>query len=212
MKMEEIKQGLPNWVRDIPGVQAGFKAHDEAILKKRRAARAELDRLQKEAEETISKLHARTEEAKKEIIKAWEEHERKMGKARAIAAEERAAQSSFERQQQEMVLLKSYDPEIDAALSWFNDRLTTTRSSRSLYNHSIPLDRPNPANYKQTIYNKSNYQANLGCIDYLRSAIAEIEGMKLLPECDKMRIEALKEGVPSIHEYTEEYSYKGFIG
>lgn len=198
---------LPGWFKDFPAGKAFLKEKADGILKHRTAARKEIDRLQKEAAGLIPAMKATITDAETEL-ELLEDHRRelliKYGEAvRALSAVRYGLDRGI--QKQEAILFETRDPAIDEAIEYFREETRKLRLPSAI-RQSTGKGEKNPANNKQEIVLRTNRAAVIEAINYSRAAIEELEAMKLHPECDAERIEALK-GIPSIDVYIESEAY-----
>ena len=113
-------------------------------------------------------------------------------------------------QKQEAILFETRDPAIDEAILFFRGRTTGIRLPSAIHRAAFKGPK-HPANNKQEVRRSTNRPAIMEAIGYMTEAIEELERMRLSPECDVARIEALKSGIPSIDAFTESEAYERVI-
>lgn len=211
MNFQGMKEAaaLPAWFKDHPLTKSILKEAADGILKQRTAAQKEIDRLRKEAAALIPGMQAAITDAEIEL-QLLEEHKRELQEkyfkaARALLALNYATERQIEAQ--EAILRETRDPAIDEAIEFFRDEARKLRLPSAI--RQIESKGQKGLTMKQEICLRTNYGAILEAIDYSRAAIEELEAMKLHPECEAARIEALKTGIPSIDVYiaSETYGY-----
>jgi len=116
-----------------------------------------------------------------------------------------------EKQQLEGTLLDTYDPRLDEEIQFFRNKLDFFRSSGRISSDYLKGDR-NLFTDTVTITAESNADAVRGGILYCQATIKELEKMKLEPELDLQKIEAIKAGIPDIGVYTESTGKKPLPG
>jgi hypothetical protein len=102
----------------------------------------------------------------------------------------------------EASLFESADPEIDAAILFFRDKLDFLRTPGRISRNAVGAVR-NIFTEKKTVKEENNVPAINSAMNYCRAAITALEQMKLLPAMDTEKIAALKAGIPKIDVYTE---------
>jgi len=108
---------------------------------------------------------------------------------------------SLEKAGAERELIESADPKIDEAIQFFRDEFEALR--RKSVHKDQRLGKVNAFTLRREITVYSNYRALNAGLGYCRTAINELESMKMMPSADLGRIEALKEGIPDINQMTE---------
>jgi hypothetical protein len=103
--------------------------------------------------------------------------------------------------QQQKILLSCYNPAIDEAEKFFRDLWESllTKSINKQERHG-PVD---IFTEKKEITTYSNCGAIKNALCYCQLAIAELQSMKLAPDLDAKRIEALRKGIPDADELQE---------
>jgi len=183
-----------------------------AILSKRSAAADKIKDLkldleatriiQKDVDELNLKLAAL--DAEREKIK-----EAIAGKQYFMMSEKGGIEADI--RQSEEILLRTYDTAIDDAISFFRDKLDYLRSPGRISNSKTGGER-NIFTETVMLKEESNYPAIIKAINYCRACIDELEKMKLTPEFDMGKIEALKKGIPDINIFTENTNVKPLPG
>jgi hypothetical protein len=103
--------------------------------------------------------------------------------------------------QAENILLQTYDPAIDEAITFFRERrenLLVKNINRQERHGATDI-----FTEKKEIVVFSNVNGIKEALAYCRAAIDELEGMKLTPDADAERIEALRKGIPDADELRE---------
>ena len=104
--------------------------------------------------------------------------------------------------QQERFLYESYNPEIDSAITFFRDKLIDLRRPGQISFRRINVER-NIFTEMKTLKVEINKSAILGAMRYCMAAIKMLEDLKLSPAFDIQKIQALKDGIPSIDVFEE---------
>lgn len=107
----------------------------------------------------------------------------------------------WERSHAEAALLSNYDTTIDDAITFFRDRIESLMVKD--INTQTRTGETNVFTEKKEVFVFSNYSAIRDTLAYCRSAIDEIERMKLTPDLDADKIEALRKGIPDADELSE---------
>lgn len=200
----ERLEKLRKTVEASPLTKQALEAEAAETLARRKAAAARLTEIEAEAAARIPALI--DDLAGKEAEQR--EHEARGRTIHATAAAARQALSRArldydgDKRQATAELLNTYDPRIDEAEKHFNERLEWLRqpgrTSRTGHKSEFNIFR---MAYKTK--QESNREAVLTALKYCQDAIAELGKMKLEPDLDPARIEALKAGIPSIDVYSE---------
>lgn len=99
----------------------------------------------------------------------------------------------------------NYEQEIADAIKFFIEKMEEVRTE-PISRSEIVTDRKLSGKAETTAY--SNTEAVLSCLAYCKSAVSELESMKIsTAECDVVRIEALKAGLPDYKEISEKKGY-----
>jgi len=99
----------------------------------------------------------------------------------------------------------NYEQEIADALEFFTGKIREVMTE-PIRKSEIVTDRKLSGKAETTVY--SNTEAVLSYLAYCKSAISELESMKIsTAECDVVRIEALKAGLPDYKEISEKKGY-----
>jgi hypothetical protein len=83
----------------------------------------------------------------------------------------------------EASLIESADPEIDAAILYFTEKLSWLRTPGRISRNAVGSER-NIFTWKKTVREESNVPAINSAMTYCRAAIMELENMKLAPVVD----------------------------
>lgn len=103
---------------------------------------------------------------------------------------------------EEQILYDSYDPRIDETISFFRDKLDYLRKPGRI-TKTGGKSIINLFSWTRTMKGESNVKAIHDSIAYCQNAIKELEKMKLLPELDTLKLQAIKDGIPSTDVYEE---------
>jgi hypothetical protein len=181
-----------------------FREEEAAItLATRKAAVARIEALQRELESHLTK-QVEIDEMGKEL--AALDNDRK-----ELQAAINSKLSSFwqekngflgEIRQQKEILYSTYDPKIDEVITWSRDKLEYLRKPGRITVSKMGKER-NIFTMMKKVTVESNENALYDAMQYCRSAIAELEGMKLIPELNLARIEKFKAGLPRIDIFRE---------
>jgi hypothetical protein len=184
-----------------------------AILATRTEAAGKIEVVKKERDEVIPKLQAdidakeaKYKKAKAEMEAAGSEFQAARG---ARSSESQSFDSAISRQEQ--ILIETADPAIDEAIQFFRDKLDYFRKPGRISSNRLGGER-NIFTEKVTIKAESNADAVNSAVRYCMAAIKELEKMKLTPELDLQKIEAIKAAIPDIGIYTESTGEKPLPG
>ena len=200
----ERLEKLRKTVEASPLTKQALEAEAAETLAKRRAAAARLAEVEAAAAARISVLITALAEKETE----QREHEARGRIINAAAAAARVALTRYRldfesaKRQEENELLNTYDGRINEAEKFFNDRLgwlrQPGRTSRTGQKSEYNIFRET-----YTTRQATNHAAILAALRYCQEALVELEKMKLEPDLDQAKIEALKAGIPSIDVYEE---------
>jgi len=100
----------------------------------------------------------------------------------------------------EFYLRTNYDSAIDDAIKFFNQKIDVAAREKPLRNIA---DKTKKLSGKSEVIIHTTQPAISGFVDYCRTALREIQEMKLIEaKCDLARIEHLKANLPDIKEVT----------
>lgn len=202
-KNEEKLNELLKTAADHPMMKVILSDKAAEVFGKRMLAAAKLRAIEEEAEGVVPKLRAEVEALVAELA----EYDR--GRT-AIADRLQAARAELSktnihldlaRGRATCDLLANYDPRIDEAITFFRDRIDKLRA-KPVNEQTRRWKRNLITETKEKII-FSNAAAITAALNYCRNAVAELESMKLVPDLDDDRIEALKKGVPNADRLTE---------
>ena len=213
MKSISEKLKLPEWFESHALVQKIKGDKQAETLAKRQAAAAAIERLNKEGEALSPLLSAKVEKLQGELAEADKQ---------ALTIREKTCEARREltgarvRIPQEIgvfeaILLGTYDPGIDEAITFFRDKLDDLRKPGKI-NHIGRAGENNLVNLTKTVTSESNVEALNAALAYCMASIRRLEALKLSPALDLQEIEKLKNGIPSIDVYTEFSGTKALPG
>lgn len=175
------------------------------VAAKLRAATEEAEKVIPECQREVDALVAHLAEYDKGRIVILD----KLTSARAELMKERQ-RLDWEQSQASAALLSNYDPRIDDAILFFRDRFEGLRVKS--INSQTRNGETNSFTETKEIFTYSNAAAIQNALASCRAAIDELEKMKLLPDLDADRIEALRKGIPDADELTESTGKKPLPG
>jgi hypothetical protein len=175
-----------------------------AILATRTEAAAKIQVLKKQQEEVILRLQADLE-AKEANYKNARTALDAVGRefqtaSAALSGERQSFDNAINRQTQ--ILIESADPALDAAITFFREKLDFLRSPGRISRTACGSER-NVFTWKKTVREETNVAAVYSTMAYCQSAIKNLEELKLSPEFHIKKIQELKAGIPSIDKYQE---------
>lgn len=176
-----------------------FKAEKAAeTLEKRRAAAAKLEDLNLDLQATaIIEREIKTMLDRLAVMDAERlEFQNAIISKRSFMWREKSGTEGEIRREQE-ILYSCYDPAIDEAITFFNEKLDWLRSPGRITHVKAGSER-NIFTEKVTVKEESNVNAVHAAVQYCQDAIPKLNEMKLLPEFNHDAIESLKTGIPSI--------------
>ena len=201
------EQGIKQWLDELEKHPLTAKMREDLAAKelaKRKDAARNIAALEKERDETVPKLRA-----------ILDEKERKLKEAQTAlniaAAEFNTAKYNLSTEAHSYetaianyaaVLVESADLAIDAAIVFFQGKLTWLRSPGRISRNAAGSER-NIFSETKITREESNAPAVKSALAYCQAAIKELEAMKLLPVPDFEKIEDLKKKIPDISVYTE---------
>ncbi|MBA4417242.1 MAG: hypothetical protein C0392_04935 [Syntrophus sp. (in: bacteria)] len=199
---EKIKELLKE-AQDHPLMKQIIAEKEAAILATRTEAAKKIESAKKEREEVIPKLQADLEAKEAKYKSAKEVLDGAGGefqKARAALSGE-SYQFDIAIRQHEAVLYETADPRIDKAITFFRDRFEGLRVKD--INAQQRTGETNLYAETKEIFTYSNVAAIKNALACCRAAIDELEQMKLTPDMNAERIEALQKGIPDADELTK---------
>jgi hypothetical protein len=202
----------PAWFLRSPVVNKIIREAQAETAALRKAAKAEINRLQKEFKAAFPALQKKIDDAISELRQLEKQRQELLLKIDAAYSTKSNEVRDFDRAVllQEKALLDTCDPAILEAIKFFSDKVEEVRRPSAI-RKSVYAE-GNMYNSKKEIYRSSNYTSITEAISYMRAAIDELEAMKLVPECDHLRIEGLKKGIPSTQEFKESKTFDHFFG
>lgn len=200
MKTEKLLETI----NDSPMMIEIRKVEAEETLQKRKTAADKIEVLKKEQSCNLLELQKALKNKEGEYQKAKDTLQAALNQFRAAhrALSGENNRISREIDQQETILLETYNPSIDDAVNFFQDALDALRKPGKIHRIGRP-SKLNPINWKKSVRNENNLGAIKAALVYCRNAIGELEKLKLSPVLDCEKIEKLKNGIPSIGIYEE---------
>lgn len=175
-----------------------------ATLEKRKAAAERIAALEREWAEARPAMQAEIDGLTEQLAHLDAERrelQTEIDRKRVTLAHERAGNEGRIGQQRE-ILLGSYAREIDAAFEFFRDRLDELRRPGKISTNALGAER-NIFTEIKTVKAETNANAVHAALTYCMEAVKTLEQMRLVPEVDLPRIEALKAEIPKIDVYEE---------
>ena len=205
LKEKETKlEELLTKANDNPMIKRILEEEAKATMAKRVAAAEQLVQIEKERDATIPLLLSDTAVAEKAFLAAkaaFESAGQGLNTARSAKMQKsQQFQSSINHENE--ILLESCDPQIDAAIVFFNKKLAYFRSPGRISSQKVGAKR-NIFSMKKTTKATSNCQPVKNALLYCQGAIKALETMKLEPTLDVERIEEMKTAIPDISQYVE---------
>ncbi|HZL98293.1 MAG TPA: hypothetical protein VFB91_06270 [Terriglobales bacterium] len=189
---------------DSPIVKTLRAEKAAAILATRKEAAGKIEAAKKEREEVIPELLADRDAKEENFKRAKAALETAGGEYQTARVAVSSRSQSFDSviSRQEAILFETADPLIDAALTFFREKLDWLRTPGR-----ISIDRrgaeSNIFTEKITTTVESNRPAILSALRYCQEAVAELERMKLAAALDLQKIEGMKKGIPDIGVFSE---------
>ena len=216
MKKTEIEDreklaALLKEAEDSPIVKTLRAEKAAELLAKRREAAGKIAALRNEQAASVPKLEAERDATEAKYAEAKAALLALADDCRAAALALHSERFAFDNAVRncEASLIESADPAIDAAITFFRDKLDFLRTEGRISRNAIGADR-NIFTEKKTVRQESNLEAINSALQYCMAANKELESMKLAPALDAERIAALKAGIPKIDVYTEYVGEKPF--
>ena len=208
-KLTELLKGA----EDHPLIKQLFAEKAAAVLASRKTAADQIRTIEKEQAEAIPIFLADIADKEKNYLSAKAAAE----SAWASFQSAKAALStenynySYSISHLEQTLTESADPALDIAKEYFQKKLEWLRSPGRISHSNIGAAR-NIFTETVTITQETNIPAINQALSYCQAAIQELETMKLAPELDFQKIEAMEKAIPSINTYSENTAEKPMEG
>ena len=198
---------VTKWLNELEKHPLSMKMREdmaEAELAKRKDAAAKIEALEKERDEVIPKLRAALDEKGtklKELQAALNNTAAELSTAKyALSTESHGFEMAIKNCQN--ILIESASPLIDAAITFFDEKLTWLRKPGRISRRAAGSEK-NVLTWKKKTRQESNAPAVKAALNYCQAAIKELEKMKLSASPDLQKIEDLKKGIPPIDVFTE---------
>ncbi|MDI6798097.1 MAG: hypothetical protein QMD09_14205, partial [Desulfatibacillaceae bacterium] len=175
-----------------------------ATLARRKAAAARIQALKTEREATLPGLI----QAHKRALEAHEAAKKALGSLEAdcraayIAKVNKADHYQRGNAKATDVLHSTASPELDSAIAWFREKIETIRHQKPINQQRLD-GRRDPVNDRQALLTFTNADAINKALAYCRQAIPALEALKMEPDFDAGKIEALKKSIPDTNELSE---------
>ena len=182
-----------------------MRAEESArLLKEREAAAAELGELEAEQGEKAQEWQGTMVEAEGLVAESKASYERELAALGMLQRERYQSGFAFNAKINEKAnfLRSTANPQIDEAIQFFIEKLEWLRSTGRLSTQRTGGVKRNLFSKTQASHVESNLQGVNDALKYCQEAMKTLEVSKLLPAVDETKIESLKEGVPSIENYT----------
>jgi hypothetical protein len=212
MKKEEKLSELLKEAEGHPMMKAILAEKAAVVLGERLLVAAKLREATEEAEKVIPERQQEVDA----LVAALAEYD----KGRSVILDKllvakveltKARQSlDWEWSHAEAALLSNYDPRIDETITFFRDRFEGLLVKA--INNQTRTGGTNLFTETKEIFTYSNAPAIKNAMTYCRAAINELERMKLTPDLDAERVEALRKGIPDADELTEAAGEKPLPG
>jgi chromosome segregation ATPase len=212
-KKEEKLSELLTTAEDHPLMKAILAEKAAAIQATRTEAAGKIEALKKERDEVIPKLLADRDAKEEKFKKAKAALDAAGGEYQTARSVVTSRNQFFDNaiSRQETILLETADPEIDAAILFFQDRLAFLRTPGRISMNRIGAER-NVFTEKVTTRVESNYDAVNAALRYCLDAVQELQQMKRTVALDLQKIEGMKKGIPDINVYSESTAEKPMPG
>jgi len=212
MKTEEKLSELLKEAEGHPMMKAILSEKAAAVLGERLLVAAKLRAAMEEAEKVIPDRQKEVDALVAHLAEYDKGRSVILDKLTAAKGELAKARQSldWERSHAEAALLSNYDPRIDDAITFFRERFESLRVKD--INTQRRTGETNIFTEKQEVFTYSNAAAIQDALTYCRAAIDELERMKLTPDLDAERIEALRKGIPDADELRENAGEKPMEG
>jgi hypothetical protein len=209
---EELKELLVE-VKGSPIMQEVMAKKAAEVLAKRWVAAEAIEALRKEQGEVIPKLQEAVKDKEAKYLKVKTELDAATGEIQRARAALSSEGNQFDTaiKQHEAILWETADPRIDEGIEFFRAKLDWLRAPGLISFNRLGGER-NIFTEKVTIKAESNADAVNSAVRYCMAAIKELEKMKLTPELDLQKIEAIKAAIPDIGIYTESTGEKPLPG
>jgi len=184
---------------------AQIKAEEAAaILAKRTEAAAKIEALEKEREAVLPRLQKTIEAKEAAFLQAKAALQDAANDFNGAKVELSSSNNIFNSaiDREKGILFETAPEEIDQAILFFQEKLSWLRSPGRVSTNRITAATNVFKMTKETTV-ESNRNAVLGCLAYCQAAIPALQEMKLTPELDAERIEAIKKAIPSIDVFME---------
>lgn len=202
-QIEEI-QKLTSELEKSPAFRKMREEQAVETLAKREKAGEKIKALEKEQAEVVPKLQKDLAAKEDKFHKTKALMDAASDEAKIAKVAVMSQSQSFEKaiSKQAEILIETADPALDAAIIFFNKKLSYLRSPGRIDHVAGGAER-NIFTDTKKVKAESNVDAVKLALEYCRAAITELEKMKLWPVLDVEKIERMKAGVPSIDVYTE---------
>ena len=202
-KNEKLLERLTK-LESLPSTKADIEREKGEVLAKRRTAAAEIEELRKKQAELLPTLQKNLAEKEAAFIRAKGAMEAASDELKTAKHELSAESHNFEIgiDRGKQILFETAPEEIDAAIEFFQEKLGWLRGPGRISKESISGE-TNIFTMKKITVAGTNANAIRACLEYCMAKIVELQEMKLRPDLDADRIEALKKGIPSIDRYEE---------
>jgi Skp family chaperone for outer membrane proteins len=173
-------------------------------LVRRKEAAGKIEVLKKEREEVIPRLQSDIDAKEAKYLKAKAALDADLGELQKVKTALSSERNSFDTdiRNQEAILIQSADPAIDAAITFFQDKLDWLRSPGRISSRGMTVER-NLITDTKTLTTETNEGGVLTALAYCQAAIKRLEALKLSPEFHIEGIQELKDALPSIEVYQE---------
>jgi len=202
-EMEETKKRLEKIEKT--SFMAQYHAEEAAkVLAKRTEAAAKIATLEKERVELLPRLQKDLAEKEGKFLQAKRAMEAAFDEFKKSKNELTSASFNFSNAigRHEQTLIESAPKEIDEAILFFREKLDWLRSPGRISTNRIGAVQ-NIFTLTVESHTETNSPAVRSALSYCMAAVPVLEEMKLWPELDGARIQAIKDGIPSIDVYTE---------
>ena len=198
-QLNEMDMGsILETMKDQPFYKQAEAKKKQEILDKRIRAVAELERVNADGLKIIERIQSDLEIAKTELSETEAMLKTRSESVARLSYElfQEKTRMENEKGKQKTILLDNYDPKIDEAIQYFQDLFYSLQNPKHFQKYgtegkfSILHLKRLPGEVE------SNHAVIKRTLEYCRESMQELEAMKLLPEPDFERIEALKKGVP----------------
>ena len=205
--MPQTDEGVKKWLDELEKHPLTAKLREDLAAKEmaeRKDAAAKIEALEKARDNKMPKLRAVLDEKENNLKKAQAALNNATGEFNAAKYNLTSEAHNYETAINDcaMVLIGSADPAINAAIVYFQNKLSWLRSPGRISRNAAGSEQ-NIFTKTKIVKEETNAPAVKSALIYCMAAIKDLETMKILPSPDLQKIEDMKKGIPDIAIYTE---------